>query len=273
MEIVTYKYLPFSDGSLKVLSEGTMKFTKPSDFNDPFDCAPDYDPNNIKEFLESRPDLVQEAANDIGLSPNQIEQEKPAMISRLQAEVKTGKFGQPFSDRVGICSLTRDPLSLLMWAHYAGNHTGFVIEFNIQPDFDPNHCQDIQFAEWLIPHKVDYKSDKPVVSLLDDNMTKKDKQFLVKGMGWQYEQEERVIDHVRGSGIHKYNQTQILYSVIAGMRVKDSDYRLLEDTIAKVNRENGIDVKLYKASPAEGRYGLFVPNHPGLMSPHGSEFT
>ena len=36
--IYRYKYLPFSEGSLKALTEGTMKFTCPLDFNDPFDC-------------------------------------------------------------------------------------------------------------------------------------------------------------------------------------------------------------------------------------------
>jgi hypothetical protein len=56
--IKLYKYLPFSDGSLKILSEGTIKFSKPSEFNDPFDCAPDHKSDNIEEFLESRSDLV-----------------------------------------------------------------------------------------------------------------------------------------------------------------------------------------------------------------------
>lgn len=268
MGIVIYKYLPFNDGSLKVLSEGTMKFTKPSDFNDPFDCAPDYNSNNIKEYLELRPDLVQKVASHMGLSPNQIAQEKPAMIKRLQTAFKAGKFGQPFSDRVGICSLTRDPLNLLMWAHYADNHTGFVIEFNIQPDFDPNNCQDsVQFAEWLIPQKVDYQSNKPVVSLFDDNLTRTDKQFLIKGMDWQYEQEERVIDHVRGSGIHEYNQKQILSCVIAGMKLEDPNYSKLRDTIATINRDNGLEIKLYRAVPIEGKYGLYVPNRPDLVCP------
>lgn len=35
-----YKYLPFNEGSLKVITEGTVKFTCPLDFNDPFDCQP-----------------------------------------------------------------------------------------------------------------------------------------------------------------------------------------------------------------------------------------
>lgn len=38
--IYLYKYLPFNEGSLCVLTEGTVKFTSPLNFNDPFDCLP-----------------------------------------------------------------------------------------------------------------------------------------------------------------------------------------------------------------------------------------
>lgn len=35
--IYRYKYLPFNENSLKILTEGTIKFTDPETFNDPFD--------------------------------------------------------------------------------------------------------------------------------------------------------------------------------------------------------------------------------------------
>jgi hypothetical protein len=46
-----YKYLPVDGsfdspdtlGSLSVIRDGTLKYTSPGDFNDPFDCQPDYD--------------------------------------------------------------------------------------------------------------------------------------------------------------------------------------------------------------------------------------
>jgi len=41
--IKRYKYLPFDIGSLKIITQGTIKFTKPSEFNDPFDCDPGHD--------------------------------------------------------------------------------------------------------------------------------------------------------------------------------------------------------------------------------------
>ncbi len=38
-----YKYLPFSDPAKCILSDGTIKFSHYSEFNDPFDCKGVYD--------------------------------------------------------------------------------------------------------------------------------------------------------------------------------------------------------------------------------------
>ena len=33
-----YKHVDATDGSLSIIRNGTLKFTKPQNFNDPFDC-------------------------------------------------------------------------------------------------------------------------------------------------------------------------------------------------------------------------------------------
>ena len=45
-----FKYLPFDDGSLAVLTQGTIKYTRPMRFNDPFEVLPVYprDPKEIR---------------------------------------------------------------------------------------------------------------------------------------------------------------------------------------------------------------------------------
>ena len=126
--IKLYKYLPFNAGSLKILSEGTIKFSKPSEFNDPFDCGPDHESNNLEEFIESRPDLVAKVEQMNNILPENVNYEKAAMLERLKTAIESGEFGQKASDSIGICCLTRDPLNLLMWAHYAHDHSGFVVD-------------------------------------------------------------------------------------------------------------------------------------------------
>jgi len=229
-----YKYLPFDEGSLRIITDGTIKFTLPSKLNDPFDCAPDVETHNIAEYFDTRPDWWEKAGERMKLSPVQLKEQKPLMIDRIKIVAENGGFGQQASDNVGICSLTRDPLNLLMWAHYAQQHKGFVVEFDIPVEItDIDDPPTDRILEWLIPQKIKYQKTKPVVNFFDDKDVKIKKQFLVKGECWRYEQEERVIDYVRGAGIHKYDRETILHSVIAGMKMEDCNYMTLVESINK----------------------------------------
>ncbi len=84
MEIVEsirrYKYLPYNEGSLRIITDGTIKFNSPSDLNDPFDCAPDVDTSNIAEYVNTRADLLEKVGDRLNLSPAQLNEEKPTMI-------------------------------------------------------------------------------------------------------------------------------------------------------------------------------------------------
>ena len=91
-----------------------------------------------------------------------------------------------------------------------------------------------------------------------------EKNFLVKSVDWEYEQEERAIDRIRGHGIHPYDRKRILKSVIAGMRVENPEYERLSSIICKMNQELGIDVKLYRAKPVRGEFALHVPGREDL---------
>jgi hypothetical protein len=259
-----YKYLPFSDGSLKILSEGTIKFSKPSEFNDPFDCAPDHQSENLEEFLEFRPDLVDTVLQFKKCSPEDADVEKIAMVKRLKSAIDNGAFGQKASDIVGICSLSRNPLNLLMWAHYADDHKGFVVEFDIPLESFYPIKDEVKYFEWLIPQKVEYQKAKPVVNFADDKNTKMKKQFLVKGIDWEYEQEERVIDYVRGSGIHKYDQDNILSSVFTGVRMGASEHHLLENIIGTLLKEKNLKIGIHKVAPVGGKFELHVSGRPDL---------
>lgn len=265
-----YKYLPFDEGSLRIITDGTIKFTSPSEVNDPFDCAPDFDTRNIADYLNTRSDLLEKARETLKLSPAQLSEEKQTIIKRLEMAAEHGAFNQLAAGRVGICSLTRDPLNLLMWAHYAQHHTGFVVEFDIPAEVtDVDKPPLDQFLDWLSPLEVEYQASKPVINLFDDKDVKLKKQFLVKGEDWAYEQEERVIDYIRGHGIHRYERATILYSVIAGMKMDDRKYMTLVESINKVNHDLNLKIGIYKAELAKGRFELFVPNRIDLRPMKG----
>lgn len=266
MNMYRYKYMPFSEGSLCVLSEGTMKFSDPSEFNDPFDCAPDHDSEKfVKHAKES--DLIKQVGDSLGYSPAKRLQQKRIMLKRFENAVKNGGFNDPKFAKHGICCLSRSALNLLMWSHYAQDHKGFVVEFAIpRIGYLTENKVNSKIYEWLVPLEVKYVDDKPLIDPYDDNSTNMEKNFLTKATDWAYEQEERVIDTDRGAGIHPYDRKVILNSVFAGMRMEKNDFNRLGQVISTMNSEVGTEVRLHKVEPIPRKYGLFVNDRPELLA-------
>lgn len=248
--ILRYKYVPFNDGSLSIISEGTIKFTSPLELNDPFDCVPEINATEYIKHFSSRKDLLKKAGDHQGLTSAKRISKKSRMLKRLEHDLARDDFIKELSRKVGICSLTRDPLNLLMWAHYAKDHTGFVVEFSIPLNVtctmvEANKC----LFDWLIPLEVEYSVSKPILDSFEDKELNMKKNFLIKGMDWKYEKEERVIDNWRGPGIHAYDRKKILKSVIAGIRMKDEHIKTLRSRIDAVNQDLNTDICLYTAEP------------------------
>lgn len=269
--MLRYKYVPIDNsfkapfdekGSLSIIKDGTIKFTHPKEFNDPFDCYPEVATKEISKSFGKNKKFFKDIGRKLRLSPAQRIEEKPKQLRKLEKQFYNDNcYSEIMNSQIGICCLSRNPLNLLMWAHYATSHAGFVIEFDIPikpTSFDDLLC--------LVPFPVEYKKEKPIIV---NHKSFKD-HFLTKGYDWKYEQEERVIDFDRGINIengysiHPYDRKQILKSVIAGMKMSDDNFAVLKNTINKVNAELGIHVTLYRARPLQGKFALFVPDRDDL---------
>lgn len=265
--ISRYKYLPFNEGSLSVLSESTMNFTAPKDFNDPFDCVPDVDKDKYLEHTSKNKALLKEAGNILGYSPAKRIQNKNKLLNNLKKGIEKKSFKEYFSKRIGVCCLSKDPLNLLMWAHYADSHSGFIVEFVMPKSPYIKYENATEYAiNHLHPQKVIYTKDKPIIDPFSgDDIDNMEKTFLHKSIDWEYEQEERVIDYLRGPGIHNYDR-KILKSVIAGLKMSKRDYKKLEAITEEINNKYGNDVQLYKIEEVPNKFEVHVPNHEKLDS-------
>jgi hypothetical protein len=258
-----YKYLPFSEGSLKTIVDGTMKFTCPLDFNDPLDCSPYFDRESIENLHKTRPEYLKEAAKRRGMTFTQRVSSKRQMIASIRNKVVSGDFRDDFLRGVGVVSLSRNGLSPLMWSHYAKYHTGFVLEFRIP--FVGTHSDVSKVVDRLTPMPVHYTDKRPVITLgVEDDIELLDKQLLTKSNVWEYEEEERVIDHLRKPAIYPYSRNEILSSVIAGMKIEMDDLRILENAVAALSKNEMPSLKLYGAAEVPDRFELTVPGHPRL---------
>ena len=97
-------------------------------------------------------------------------------------------LARKFNENFGVLSLTRTPDSLLMWAHYANGHQGFVIEFDERhPWFHQGHEG---FAHLGHLRDVRYSKRRPYATM--DKLDEIDL-LLTKSVQWKCEREARVV--------------------------------------------------------------------------------
>tara|TARA_R110000868_G_scaffold352856_1_gene614098 strand:+ start:2316 stop:3281 length:966 start_codon:yes stop_codon:yes gene_type:complete len=156
-----YKFRGVSDYSLDNLKAGTVWMCSPLKFNDPYDCAATISARQITggtiELPEAILSRLRGSLNDLEiaealasnnpifrivelvlLKDTSVPREKvPGMVEALLGAQE--HVLQPLLDRniasvregIKVCSFCEDHETILMWSHYASNHTGFCMEYKI----------------------------------------------------------------------------------------------------------------------------------------------
>ncbi|CAH6846320.1 conserved hypothetical protein [Vibrio chagasii] len=168
-----YKYMSFSN--LKYLLDGTIRFTQPKAFNDPFELLPEI---HLIDSVD-------------GFSLDVTAPKREGTPARLTDDFESKNCNDivardvlnAVNDLIGILCLSRNPNSLLMWSHYADEYKGVVVEF------DETH----EFFTGLFP--VSYESNRPKIDfnlLLDSSGHIRLSELCYKPQEWEYENEVRV---------------------------------------------------------------------------------
>ena len=209
-----YKYMRGDEnGILRLFRDEMLRFTQPVEFNDPFEMQPFLkgladEPTIEKQFHEGfgttlGPEIdailakltpEQRARVDRDLFSEKVQQQAPQALGLLKTmmDVVTPLIGRQIYDTVnenlGALCLTEEPASLLMWAHYADDHKGAVIEFDARHAFfgrrrGPND----DFRHF---REVTYTQQRPEVFLADSDAIDF---FYFKSTEWEYEHEWRLI--------------------------------------------------------------------------------
>ncbi|MFQ5928386.1 MAG: DUF2971 domain-containing protein [Acidobacteriota bacterium] len=95
-------------------------------------------------------------------------------------------------------SLTEKHDNLLMWAHYARNHEGFVVGFDTDHSFFKSKGKGIYRLT-----KVAYSANRPNVALSKLSLVDT---YFTKGLDWEYEQEWRLFADVNDASEIKGNK-------------------------------------------------------------------
>jgi hypothetical protein len=201
-----YKFTRINDNLIKSITASTLWFSCRKQLNDPFDCKP-----NIKQAIKNAICLSK-------LIPTQHATKLEQLLELLKQNEIFHRL-EVMLDKVGIFSSSYDinKFQTLLWAHYADNHKGLCILYEIPFSFldDPKNiigispvtykensltewfnsseCQD-SINKWLqcinrrlrAPYQIDDDGLLDVEEILKKVLT-------IKSPPWEYESEVRII--------------------------------------------------------------------------------
>jgi hypothetical protein len=172
-----------------VLLENKLYFSRPQDFNDPWDCKPFF---NLTSFVGLKKFIIEKqiefgppmTRNERKKLEKLLHQKLSAMDLAKLSESLTGSIQAIIHKRYRVFCLTPNGNNELMWSHYAAQHRGIAIEFDsTQPLF-------------IYALGVDYQEHYPVRDFsVDDGKEESLTLMLTKSLSWRYEEEYRLIGH------------------------------------------------------------------------------
>ena len=170
-----YKYV--SAYTAKKILEGSIRFTQPGAFNDPFELLPQF-------IIDKDTKEHQRTFNFCVLSPRRkgLDRSHIFVEDKYCSDIQARKMMADFNTSLGVLCLSRNEESLLMWGHYAGEYSGAVIEF------DERH----EFFNGLNP--VKYQKRRPAFNITDFyDRPVPIADLCVKSNVWSYEKEVRLV--------------------------------------------------------------------------------
>ncbi|MUI53148.1 DUF2971 domain-containing protein [Aliivibrio fischeri] len=227
-----YKYRGFEPDNTEyiepIFKKNEIYFPFPSELNDPFECQFQLSVGDLNDLEYKARHRHRAYELQKHLSPKVTVEEYFKFYSTIpfeghlaRTESIRDKTYQIINAKWGIYSLSSDPLSALMWAHYANNHRGFCIEFSTDNDY---------FGRaW----EVDYVRKIKFLDILDDiNESSLFNALLTKTGEWSYESEYRLfsnaMDEVEGLPTQSRPKVsnfpvKALKSIIFGARMSKHD--------------------------------------------------
>jgi hypothetical protein len=219
-----YKYRSDNQYARENLKSNTIWLASPASYNDPYDCFLRFAaPNMVSAFerglidpfvagykLNIPPEKIEEAKQSatplhtltqiiasIGTTDRNPQQAAEVISKAIPAYVQSSVEVIQFLRNIAkLCSFSAVNDSILMWSHYADNHKGFCVEYdleqfdssdaflkNLYPVIYSHELVDLTpWGETLITGKRDdFNTIFPLLGVLQ------------KFEGWQYEQEWRYI--------------------------------------------------------------------------------
>lgn len=188
-----FRYLPPT--RISWIENEEVFFTPAARFNDPFDLRPVFSSDIKKAYLKQRIKTVPSVYDVLAREkkyPRATRRKEEKKINKAAtkdfrenrvryAENSQREIAEFLNITIGVLCLSSLRDNLLMWAHYADSHKGFVLEFD---------TEDVVFKNLGDLKEVKYDKTRPIIQ--PDNRFNFD--FMTqKSEDWGYEKEYRII--------------------------------------------------------------------------------
>ncbi len=245
--VYLYKYYKPTSINIETIKGNKMWYSAPCNFNDVFDCDIYVDEDSAFEGI-----LRMIPGNRQVRKGSQMWRELKGNMHREFRQMRSAF--EALKETIGISCLSESENSLLMWAHYADNHRGICVEYNL---LETN--QQLNFT----PVPVMYTDIKACFDSLNLETIEQDtfklfiRSITSKSPEWKYEREWRIIrdDKACGDRWSAENKGALLdmirpTSIILGCQA-DEDTRGVFEEYCKASKVN-----LYKMKKDDSQYRL-----------------
>ena len=173
-----YKYVKFCD--LRRILVGSIRFTQPGAFNDPFEMVPEL---HVPQGFESK---------KINFQFSTVAPRREPRVGELSGDLESDYLSdqnsrsilKSLNQAIGILCLSRNRSSLLMWSHYADSYSGAIVEFDEKHEFFKG-CFDMEYSHC--------RPKTHISSYTDGGEPIPIAELCVKSKEWEYEKEVRVV--------------------------------------------------------------------------------
>lgn len=199
--------MPINKHTLSSIKEKYLWFSKMADFNDPYEGQVRIDHNYTAYELESFIKERREILTDYDIQK---------LLTNADEYIIEGMKKAYEGER--ICCFTTSSDNMLMWSHYADNHKGLCLKFDITED-------STGVFKTLFP--VQYTNIRESCNYIRDSLSYIRRAALTKSMVWRYENEYRAICPILSNQRFPFD-IKMLKGVIFGCKI---DKNIMETVI------------------------------------------
>jgi len=245
-----YQYRSFNPKYLQeVFVDRKLHFSDPTTFNDPFDCLPRIDlPKSVSSIKKYSKRLAK------GHAPQANRKERLKLAKDMEksyTELRGSEAGSEYlvnsaldaAQKFKVLCLSENSKNILMWSHYASNHQGVCLEFEL-PENE---------IRWFA-REVKYTTDRPRINPANVDLQENyELLFLTKAHDWCYEKEWRVILEP-GNDEKQFFKPSMLKRVIFGAKITQENEEMLRDWVRNYHGK----IQISKAKLSEDNFEIEI---------------